>query len=227
MRPKNRVFCNLAGRPKMLFETEEKALRFLKFNTNNEDDWKKHKVPIRAYYCSSCMGWHLTSHRNYNKTLEDDEKYISSVISSYQQQLKAKSFLEIKTDLNIKTYKKVNTNLNDVLYKVGCRRNEKLSVEELDELKEEVNIIERDYKTLELENEELRQSIIDRIHLARERIKVGYLIKEVRKMIAQNDKNKLIKIKEKINNLDEITVKKDLKSILHDIRIFESKIKEN
>ena len=46
-------------------------------------------------------------------------------------------------------------------------------------------------------------------------------------MIAQNDKNKLIKIKEKINNLDEITVKKDLKSILHDIRIFESKIKEN
>lgn len=223
MRPKNRIFCNLAGRSKMLFETEEKALRFLKFNTKDENDWKKHKVPIRAYYCSSCMGWHLTSHQNYNKTVEDDEKYVSSIISSYQQQLKTKTFQEIKTDLNIKTYKKVNINLNDVLYKVGCRRNVKLTVEELDELKEEINIIEKDYKTLDLENEELRQSIIDRIHLAKEKIKVGYLVKKVREMIMLDDKNKINEIKEMIDELDEITVKKDLKSILHDIRIFENR----
>ncbi len=44
----------------MLFDTKRKALDFIRFN---KEDFEKEgsKVPKRAYYCCSCMGWHLTS----------------------------------------------------------------------------------------------------------------------------------------------------------------------
>lgn len=60
MKPtKNRVFCMECGRSKMLFETEKKAQLFMKFN--NEDIATENKnVPVRAYYCDACCGWHLT-----------------------------------------------------------------------------------------------------------------------------------------------------------------------
>ena len=41
----------------MLFESEAKANRFLQFNSENF----KGKMPLRAYYCDACMGWHVTS----------------------------------------------------------------------------------------------------------------------------------------------------------------------
>ncbi len=60
MKPtKNRVFCNECQRPKMLFETEKKALLFMKFN-NEEIAEENEKVPSRAYFCEACAGWHLT-----------------------------------------------------------------------------------------------------------------------------------------------------------------------
>lgn len=43
-------------RPKMVFETEQKALRFIKFNADDFGDMK----PVRAYFCKGCGGWHLT-----------------------------------------------------------------------------------------------------------------------------------------------------------------------
>ncbi len=43
----------------MLFETEKKALLFIKFNADEISE--EHEVtPTRAYYCESCMGWHVT-----------------------------------------------------------------------------------------------------------------------------------------------------------------------
>lgn len=60
MKPtKNRVFCNECRRPKMLFETEKKALLFMKFN-NEEIASENDIVPTRAYFCEACGGWHLT-----------------------------------------------------------------------------------------------------------------------------------------------------------------------
>lgn len=58
MKPtKNRVFCNECKRSKMLFESESKALNFLKYNSDDFDDIS----PTRVYYCSACFGWHVTS----------------------------------------------------------------------------------------------------------------------------------------------------------------------
>ena len=60
MKPtKNRIFCQECRRPKMLFETEKKALLFMKFN-NDEIASENETVPTRAYFCRSCGGWHLT-----------------------------------------------------------------------------------------------------------------------------------------------------------------------
>lgn len=72
MKPtKNRVFCNECQRTKMLFETEKKALLFMKFN-NDEIAEENDKVPMRAYFCEACGGWHITHYiapqRNKTKT---------------------------------------------------------------------------------------------------------------------------------------------------------------
>lgn len=61
-KPKHRVFCPLAMRQKMVFETEQKALRFIKFNAKNFDSGV---VPTRAYYCRGCGGYHLTHREDY------------------------------------------------------------------------------------------------------------------------------------------------------------------
>lgn len=58
MKPKNRIYCPIAHRPKMLFESERKALRFIEYNVDSFDTGKP--TPVRAYYCTGCGGWHLT-----------------------------------------------------------------------------------------------------------------------------------------------------------------------
>lgn len=66
MKPKNRIYCNACGRSKMLFETEKKALLFIKFNS--EEILEDNEItPTRAYYCESCMGWHVTHIKDGNK----------------------------------------------------------------------------------------------------------------------------------------------------------------
>lgn len=76
MKPtKNRIFCPQSGRPKMIFETKEKAERFLEYNVVGEAEFlKKGKVPTRAYYCAFCNGWHLTSSKKRNMSEEEDLK---------------------------------------------------------------------------------------------------------------------------------------------------------
>ena len=63
MKPtKNRYFCVDANRPKMLFDSEKAAERFMKFNSEEMLEGEgKGKAPIRAYYCIACGGWHVTS----------------------------------------------------------------------------------------------------------------------------------------------------------------------
>lgn len=63
MKPtKNRIFCIECGKPKMLFESESKAMNFIKFNSM-EIEQTNGRAPVRAYYCSMCGGWHVTSQK--------------------------------------------------------------------------------------------------------------------------------------------------------------------
>lgn len=61
MKPKkNHYFCPECGRAKMRFETESKALNFIAYN-GEEVRQDSGKTLTRAYYCNTCMCWHVTS----------------------------------------------------------------------------------------------------------------------------------------------------------------------
>ena len=60
MKPKHRVYCPGAGRPKMLFESEAKAKRCIEFNKDEPEFTGR---TLRAYHCDCCGGWHITSAR--------------------------------------------------------------------------------------------------------------------------------------------------------------------
>lgn len=68
IKPKNRVYCPIADRPKMVFENESKALNFIKFNGEGIEELNGY-APVRAYYCTGCAGWHLT-HLGKKKNLD-------------------------------------------------------------------------------------------------------------------------------------------------------------
>lgn len=64
MKPiKNRIFCHECKRAKMLFESESKALNFIKFNANEIEN-ETGMAPSRSYFCIVCNGWHITSQKN-------------------------------------------------------------------------------------------------------------------------------------------------------------------
>ena len=61
MKPtRNRVFCLAYGHHKMLFDNEQAANNFIKYN-HDEILEENGKAPTRAYYCDVCSGWHVTS----------------------------------------------------------------------------------------------------------------------------------------------------------------------
>lgn len=66
MKPKNRILCPDCGKPKILFESENKANNFIKFNASEIP----HGDKLRSYYCPACCGWHVSSHEynGINKT---------------------------------------------------------------------------------------------------------------------------------------------------------------
>lgn len=94
MKPtRNRVYCNAIHRTKMLFESQEKADNFIRFNAGEmaEDDENEY-VPIRSYYCHSCGGWHVTHHPETRKQQRLDsiqetayqlERFVSRLKTSY------------------------------------------------------------------------------------------------------------------------------------------------
>ena len=86
--------CFNCGRNKMLFDTEKKALNFIKFNADDIED-NSGKRPIRGYYCDSCCGWHVTSSPEATKHKTSRTK---RVIDLYH---KAKETEKIMTENNI------------------------------------------------------------------------------------------------------------------------------
>lgn len=73
MKPtRNRVYCPSCLRSKMLFESEEKANSFIRFNSAEIMELNG-KAPMRSYYCRFCGGWHITSISSEQKGQEMDQ----------------------------------------------------------------------------------------------------------------------------------------------------------
>lgn len=74
--------CPDIGRPKMLFDTEAKALNFIKFNGEElTDDTSK----LRVYWCNACGGYHISSHK---PKKWDDGRRTEKLIEAYRKDLK-------------------------------------------------------------------------------------------------------------------------------------------
>ena len=56
----NTPYCPACHKEKMIFKTEQEALLFIEYNAERIASQKGY-APIRAYYCKSCGGWHITS----------------------------------------------------------------------------------------------------------------------------------------------------------------------
>lgn len=61
MKPtKNYFSCGQCNKRKIRFDTQNEALRFIDYNSEEIRE-KNGYAPIRAYYCRECNCWHLTS----------------------------------------------------------------------------------------------------------------------------------------------------------------------
>ena len=92
MKPKNRVMCPDCGKQKMLFETERKANDFIKWN-GDEIDTKGGE--LRAYYCPSCCGWHI-SHQTHKDTYDTNT---DRLLGAFERAKKANKSIENKIDI--------------------------------------------------------------------------------------------------------------------------------
>lgn len=87
MKPtRNKIHCPECGRTKMLFESEEKAINFMRFN-NEQIKEETGKAPVRAYYCNACGGYHLTSNVIEKKTKSWSEHvaYVTDMLQAIEK----------------------------------------------------------------------------------------------------------------------------------------------
>jgi len=85
MKPKHRVMCPECFRQKMLFETQKQADNFIKWNGESIDT---HGGELRAYYCQSCGGWHISS-KPFKKSYEHNTE---NLIRRFKETVKFDSF---------------------------------------------------------------------------------------------------------------------------------------
>lgn len=97
MKPKNRYFCMGCQRPKMLFESKNKADNFLKFNKDDFD-----KAPTRSYFCPFCGGWHISSITSLPSIISANER------TDFVMQSLTGSLIEEINDGNSIEYKEFN-----------------------------------------------------------------------------------------------------------------------
>ena len=78
IKPKDRIWCPVIRRSKLLFDSEKKAQNFIKFNA--EDIKNSGGVaPVRSYFCEVCGGWHVTHRwRNTGKVDRNIKKFIDN-----------------------------------------------------------------------------------------------------------------------------------------------------
>lgn len=69
MKPIKKVYCGQCGESRVLFETRSKAMNFIRYNAADIRE-ESGFAPVRAYRCSCCAGWHVTS--NYISQTADE-----------------------------------------------------------------------------------------------------------------------------------------------------------
>lgn len=87
MKPtKNQVFCIGCQKHKMLFESKSKADNFIKYNSGDILE-ENEKAPVRSYYCTLCIGWHVTSNPStfVGERLDGRDEKLINRISQYKQ----------------------------------------------------------------------------------------------------------------------------------------------
>lgn len=57
----NIIICPDCGKPKLQFQTEQKALNFIKYNGQDIIKDGQTIENLRTYYCPSCCAYHITS----------------------------------------------------------------------------------------------------------------------------------------------------------------------
>lgn len=112
MRPKKRIYCPIIRRSKMLFESEEKANRFIQFN--EEDIRKTGSIKfknLRAYYCIACGGWHITHVSiNEKEIREKNERIERAILSAKKSEIKKRKTIEEKeVKIELDAYKFIKT----------------------------------------------------------------------------------------------------------------------
>lgn len=124
MKPsKNNVFCPECGKTKMLFESEAKALNFIKFN-KDEMEAEGRYVPRRAYWCACCAGYHLTSRMYHTDSIASTGAVVEQYREERRRMLEAK-----KRDMK-------GVRLLDSIHSILRDKGNTLSQEELNRLAE-------------------------------------------------------------------------------------------
>lgn len=114
MKPiKSRIYCPECGRQKILFETEKKALNFIKFNSEEIEE-ESGRAPIRAYYCEFCGGWHVTSSTHYSES----KTSANAFIKAYNQDIQTTPIKSEEASLEEQIQKQVD-NIIEVLQKLS------------------------------------------------------------------------------------------------------------
>lgn len=123
----NRIMCPDCGRPKMYFETEKKARNFIRYN--GEELLRENQTidDLRAYYCPSCMGWHITSkpfrHSYTHNTDNLIRRYHKNIETPQERALRDTREIMIPMiemyvkEQNVPTYKQLKKRLLNEYYK--------------------------------------------------------------------------------------------------------------
>jgi len=97
MKPtKNNFYCLDSNKTKMRFETEKKALNFIKFNSK-EIEMENGKAPTRCYFCIACNSYHVTSNKIDYKIKSKTEQ----ILEQYNKEINKKTFKEIQQQQKI------------------------------------------------------------------------------------------------------------------------------
>lgn len=166
MKPKkNRIYCPLANRAKMLFESKDEADRFIEFNS---EDFTGNKKPTRAYYCTCCGGWHITSKEqllSYLDEIKQVEDFMNANKKETLSRARAYHRLNLLRDkifqgLVFNVYRKIVDEIREVRKLILLFENKERTDEMLNEIEKEVTELEEKLGYSKL-TEDLRKRIMD------------------------------------------------------------------
>lgn len=196
MKPtKNQVFCLGCQKYKMLFESKSKANNFIKFNAGEILEENK-KAPVRSYYCTLCIGWHVTSNPSIveGERLDGRDEKLIHQISRYKQNKKDVSIVsqriniklqEFEMHLNMGEFDKAEDALDICGFDIEDAKSFTMVFDKVGKLQERVGKA-RDrldkYKELNNMNKEEQDELLNNPEPTKNECKVMVIIKDLRSL---------------------------------------------